>query len=65
MERKRRCPVCGTEFMTKKPNKKYCSFSCRDVGSRVSRMKWNDNNPDYITKYMRDYRKKLKEQKET
>lgn len=51
------CPICGTSFETSKPNKKYCSFSCKEAGGKLRRMKWEDQNPYYNTTYMKKYRK--------
>lgn len=50
------CPICGAVFETNKPNKKYCSFTCRIAGGKLQRMKWEDKNPDYNKNYMRKYR---------
>lgn len=50
------CPMCGRQFETNKPNKKYCSFSCREAGRKLQRMKWDAQNPDYNAEYMRGYR---------
>ena len=56
-----KCPICGAEFTTNKPNKKYCSFSCKEAGLKLQRMKWNDANKGYSTEYMRIYRTAQKE----
>ncbi len=53
-----KCAICGTEFTTSKPNKRYCSFSCKEAAARLRRMKWEDNNPAYNREYMKQYRKK-------
>lgn len=50
------CAICGAKFETSRPNKKYCSFSCREAGRQLQRMKWAAKNPDYNTEYMRQYR---------
>lgn len=52
------CPICGAQFETGRPNKKYCSFTCREAGRQLRRMKWAANNPDYNRIYMQAYRKK-------
>lgn len=54
------CPICGTEFETNKPNKKYCSLTCKEAGQKLRRMNWKDNNPHYIAEYMRNYRAEKK-----
>ena len=54
------CPMCGLKFETSRPNKKYCSFSCKEAGAKLRRMKWDSQNPDYIKTYMQEYRKKNK-----
>lgn len=53
-----KCAICGAEFETIRPNKKYCSFICKEAGNKLQRMKWNDKNPHYNTNYMRKYRTK-------
>ena len=55
------CPICGRQFETSRPNKKFCSFSCREAGQKLRRMKWEAQNPDYSKKYMQEYRKNQKE----
>lgn len=50
------CPICGAEFETARPNKKYCSFSCKEAGRRLQRMKWEEQNPNYGAEYMKKYR---------
>lgn len=57
-----KCKICGKEFTTDKPNKKYCSFTCKEAGYKLRRLKWQDAHPDYITEYIRDYRKQKKAQ---
>lgn len=56
MEKK--CIICGRNFETNKPNKKYCSFTCKEAGRLLQRMKWEDANPQYNTEYMRKYRER-------
>lgn len=51
------CPICGAEFETARPNKKYCSFSCKEAGRQLRRMMWGAANPDYSKAYMQQYRK--------
>ena len=58
MLKKVTCPICGAVFETNRPNKKYCSFSCKEAGAKLRRMKWTDNNPNYNRDYMKQYRKK-------
>lgn len=52
------CPICGTAFETERPNKKYCSFSCKEAGLKLRRMKWELDNPGYNTEYMKKRRAK-------
>ena len=54
------CPICGKEFETDRPHKKYCSFVCREAGRQVRRMEWMSKNPDYNKLYMRKYKAKKK-----
>lgn len=51
-----KCAICGREFETARPNKKYCSFNCKEAGAKVRRMKWEDQNPRYSMEYMKKYR---------
>ena len=55
-----KCPICGLEFTTSRPNKKYCSFTCKEAGHKLQRLKWEDKNPGYNRSYMQAYRKKDK-----
>ena len=52
-----KCPICGKNFMTALPNKKYCSFTCKEAGNKVQYMKWKDEHPDYAKNYMKEQRK--------
>ena len=52
-----KCAICGKNFMTALPNKKYCSFTCKEAGAKYNRMKWEDDNQGYNAAYMRKYRK--------
>ena len=56
MAKKTTCLICGTEFETNRPNKKYCSFSCREAGRILRRMNWEAENPGYSKNYMKKYR---------
>lgn len=60
MAKLKKCEICGAEFETNRPNKKFCSLSCREAGRLVARMKWEERNPGYITDYMQKYRKAAK-----
>ena len=55
------CPICGTQFETNRPNKKYCSPTCKEEGRQQQLMKWAEEHPRYSTNYMRKYREKIKE----
>ena len=55
---KKTCPICGAEFQTQQKSKRYCSFTCREAGRILRRMKWERDNPDYYANYMRAYRKR-------
>ncbi len=54
----RACKICGREFEPMSPNSKYCSFLCKEIGTKLNAKAWNDKNKGYITIYMREYRKK-------
>lgn len=59
-----KCGICGREFTTTRPNKKYCCYACRVKGIQQNRKEWNERNSDYMQRYMKDYRKKKKEKTE-
>lgn len=63
MEKIIKCAICGAVFKTNKPRRKYCSFSCKEAGAKLQRMKWEDKNPNYVKEYMRKYRKKGQDSK--
>ena len=56
MPKTRICPICGAEFQTTRPNKRYCSFICKEAARQLQRMTWNAAHPGYHTEYMRRYR---------
>ena len=62
--KKKVCPICGTEFETAKPNKKYCGLSCREAGEEARRLRWEAVNKTYHAEYMRKYRAAQKEKAE-
>lgn len=53
-----KCAICGREFETTRPNKKFCSFICKEANEKLWRMKWKDRNPDYQKDYQRKYRER-------
>ena len=55
-----KCPICGQVFVTSRPNKRYCSFVCREAGSKLRRLKWESKNPEYQKEYMRKRRQEEK-----
>lgn len=55
-----KCPICGKETAKIKPNAKYCSLACKEVGRQINRLKWKNQNSGYMCKYMKDYRRKEK-----
>ena len=57
----KKCIICGRNFETDRPHKKYCSFTCKEAGRLLQRMKWEDANPHYNAEYMREYRAAKKE----
>lgn len=52
------CSICGAKFETSRPNKKFCSFSCKEAGRTLQRIKWSENHPQYSAEYMRAYRRR-------
>lgn len=61
--KKKICPVCGVEFETERPNKRYCSYTCRDINDKARRMQWQADHPDYYANYLRQYREKKRNEK--
>ena len=59
-----KCIICGKVFMTERPNKKYCSFSCKEAGRMVKRKAWEEENPTYNAAYQQHLRDKAKERKQ-
>jgi len=51
------CPICGKEFETARPNKKYCSLICREAGKQLRRLYWKEENPTYNADYYREHKK--------
>ncbi len=60
MEKEVKCGICGKVFVTDKPNKKYCSFVCRESAIKLKRLSWKTNNPEYYKNYFRQIRAKDK-----
>ena len=54
----KKCEICGKIFETNRPNKKYCSFTCKEAGEKLWRLKWQDKNPEYQKLYQRAYRER-------
>lgn len=54
----KKCEICGKTFETNRPNKKYCSFTCKEAGEKLWRLKWQDKNPEYQKLYQRAYRER-------
>ena len=52
------CRICGDLFTPKTANSRYCSPECRNQKRKSERKEWLENNPEYMKKYMRDYRSK-------
>lgn len=59
--RKKTCVLCGTEFVSSAPNQRYCSLACREANKKRKRQEWLENHPGFMAEYMREYRKRLKE----
>lgn len=55
------CPICGKSFSTNRPNKKFCSFGCREAGKKLWQLEWEAKHRDYRAKYMKEYRAQKKE----
>ena len=56
MEKIVKCKMCGKEFKTVKPNKKYCSFVCKEAAITKRRLAWKNDNPNYYRDYFRKKR---------
>lgn len=57
------CPICGTKFETIKPNKRFCSYTCKEANIKMKRLQWKENNPGYYNEYMKKYREAQKQKK--
>ncbi|WP_455363071.1 hypothetical protein [Vagococcus elongatus] len=55
---RKKCAVCGLLFHTVVSSKRYCSDECRRVARRDKQRQWQSDNPDYMKKYMQQYRSK-------
>ena len=55
------CPICGKQFQTSRPNKKYCCFTCKEAGNKLCHMRWKENNRGYHREYMQRQRQKERE----
>ena len=58
-----KCEICGKVFLTERPNKKYCSFTCKEAGRSIVQMKWKAAHKGYMTEYMREKRRTEKKDK--
>ena len=58
------CPICGAKFSTTRPNKKYCSFTCKEAGTILRRILWAQKNPNYNAEYQKARREKEREKKD-
>lgn len=48
---KKTCSICGKEFETISPRKKYCSVECKKVGAVQSTQRWRERHPERIQQY--------------
>lgn len=55
-----KCPICGKEFETARPNKKYCSLICREAGKQLKRIYWENENPNYNAAYYQEHKQRDK-----
>ena len=51
-----KCKICGKVFETEKPNKRYCSFVCKEAAITKKRIEWKVANPHYYRDYSRKRR---------
>lgn len=58
-ERKLICKMCGNEFVSDAPNRKYCCALCMYAAKKYNRMKFLKKHPHYN----RDYKRKRKYEK--
>jgi hypothetical protein len=57
----KKCLICGKEFATSRPNKKYCCLICKEAAKKFKRLQWEEGKSDYMRQYMRQYRAKQKQ----
>ena len=55
-----KCLICGKEFETARPNKKYCSLICREAGKQLKRIYWENENPNYNADYYQEHKQRDK-----
>lgn len=55
---KKKCPGCGSEFVTSFGHQKYCTPKC---GLRFLQMRWKQNHPERVRAHQRNYAEKHRE----
>lgn len=60
MKEKRKCIVCGKEFVPNCPIQKTCSESCRKINKYQKHRKWCANHPEAVRSYHYDEEYKYK-----
>ena len=58
--RKLVCPICGREFETNAPNRKYCGTDCAKIAQARRKKHWLDNNYEYNKMRQREYQRKYR-----
>ena len=44
---KKKCKLCGNDFIAKHNNTKYCSDTCRRIASNQQKRNWRQKHPEY------------------
>lgn len=52
-----KCPICGSEFIKKAPNQKYCSKECAYKKALENNKKWQEAHKEQMRTRQRQYRK--------
>ena len=59
---RKRCVICGSEYVSKSPASKTCSDKCRRIKDKIRRHKWYLSDRDRILAQQKEYRARKKEE---
>lgn len=55
------CPICGTEFESTVPNRKYCSKDCAKTAQSIRQKRWIKDNYEHHKSHQREYQRRYRE----